>query len=553
MKLVKIDTCKNLFCILLFFVTFFSIIVFFSNAYGEPLNVNSLSNSSQVQDLNKTTNSHSLSENIIDNKKANQLTEKFFAQIKQINDTKAVIEVFPITFDGAVAVIKNDTNSSQFNLLSLHKNDTFQEVNNTEFLPPPPPLISYIENEGDPMNATNFLFKDSDRNASEEEDEDESSRNASEEEDEDESSRNASEEEDEDESSRNASEEEDEDESSRNASEEEDEDESSRNASEEEDEDESSRNASEEEDEDESSRNASEEEDEDESSRNASEEEDEDESSRNASEEEDEDESSRNASEEEDEDESSRNASEEEDEDESSRNASEEEDEDESSRNASEEEDEDESSRNASEEEDEDESSRNASEEEDEDESSRNASEEEDEDESSRNASEENTRAFYYKKSNVVSNNELIGNKTIGNSIDNENDKLISQFSELNSSVIPNLQIQIDDSNSKTNDRKPIANAGLDQVITTDQNIVLDASASFDPEGKISSYLWKQTGNSEGKIKSSNSMIYSFPIPEGLEEKSLEFKLIVVDEKGQKDTDTINFLLNQENDEESKT
>ena len=423
MKLVKIDTCKNLFCILLFFVTFFSIIVLFSNAYGEPVNVNSLSNSSHVQDLNKTTNSHSLSENIIDNKKANQLTEKFFAQIKQINDTKAVIEVFPITFNGAV--IKNDTNSSQSDLLSLHKNDTFKEVNNTGFLPPPPPTISHIENEIDPMdatnfvlkyienervpmNATNFVLKDNDRNASEEEDDDESSRNASEEEDDDESSRNASEEEDDDESSRNASEEEDDDESSRNASEEEDDDESSRNAS-----------------------------------------------------------------------------------------------------------------------------------------------EEEDDDESSRNASEENTREFYFKKSNVVSNNKLIGNKTIGNSIDNENDKLISQFSELNSSIIPNLQIQIDDSNSKTNDRKPIANAGLDQVITTNQNIVLDASASFDPEGKISSYLWKQTGTSEGKIKSSNSMIYSFPIPEGLEEKSLEFKLIVMDEKGQKDTDTINFLLNQENDEES--
>src|ERR671910_610350 len=503
MKLVKIDTCKNLFCILLFFVTFFSIIVLFSNAYGEPVNVNSLSNSSHVQDLNKTTNSHSLSENIIDNKKANQLTEKFFAQIKQINDTKAVIEVFPITFKGAV--IKNDTNSSQSDLLSLHKNDTFKEVNNTGFLPPPPPTISHIENEIDPMdatnfvlkyienervpmNATNFVLKDNDRNASEEEDDDESSRNASEEEDDDESSRNASEEEDDDERSRNASEEEDDDESSRNASEEEDDDESSRNASEEEDDDESSRNASEEEDDDERSRNASEEEDDDESSRNASEEEDDDESSRNASEEEDDDESSRNASEEEDDDESSRNAS-----------------------------------------------------------------EEEDDDESSRNASEENTREFYFKKSNVVSNNKLIGNKTIGNSIDNENDKLISQFSELNSSIIPNLQIQIDDSNSKTNDRKPIANAGLDQVITTNQNIVLDASASFDPEGKISSYLWKQTGTSEGKIKSSNSMIYSFPIPEGLEEKSLEFKLIVMYEKGQKDTDTINFLLNEENDEESKT
>src|SRR5918994_1453610 len=489
MKLVKIDTCKNLFCILLFFVTFFSIIVLFSNAYGEPVNVNSLSSSSHVQDLNKTTNSHSLSENIIDNKKANQITEKFFAQIKQINDTKAVIEVFPITFNGAV--IKNDTNSSQSDLLSLHKNATFKEVKNTEFLPPPPPTFSYIENERvptnatnvvlkdiengiDPMNATNFVLKyiENERvptnvtnvglkdiengidpmdatnfvlkyienginpmNATNFVLKD----------------------------------------------------------------------------------------------------------------------SDRNASEEEDDDESSRNASEEEDDDESSRNASEEEDDDESSRNASEEEDDDESSRNASEEEDDDESSRNASEEEDDDESSRNASEEEDDEESSRNASEEDNDDENGKKANVVSNNKLIGNKTIGNSIDNENDKLISQFSELNSSVIRNLQIQTDDSNSKTKDRKPIANAGLDQVITTDQNIVLDASASFDPEGKISSYLWKQTGNSEGKINSSNSMIYSFPIPEGLEEKSLEFKLIVMDEKGQKDMDTINFLINNENDEESKT
>jgi hypothetical protein len=47
-------------------------------------------------------------------------------------------------------------------------------------------------------------------------------------------------------------------------------------------------------------------------------------------------------------------------------------------------------------------------------------------------------------------------------------------------------------------------------------------------------------------------MIYSFPIPEGLEENSLEFKLIVMDEKGQIDTDTVNFLINDENDEENE-
>ncbi|HEX6646295.1 MAG TPA: hypothetical protein VF047_03880, partial [Nitrososphaeraceae archaeon] len=210
--------------------------------------------------------------------------------------------------------------------------------------------------------------------------------------------------------------------------------------------------------------------------------------------------------------------------------------------------------RNTSDEEDEDdESIRNTSDEEDEDdESIRNTSDEEDEDdESIRNISEQRTGELYFKKSNVIPPNELIGSKTIGNSIDNENDNLISQFSELNSSVMPNMEIQTDESKSKIKDRKPIANAGLDQVITSDQNIVLDASASYDPEGKISSYLWKQTGNSVDKTNTSNSMIYSFPIPEDLEENSLEFNLIVMDEKGQKDTDTVNFLINPESDEEN--
>ncbi len=367
MKLVKIDSYKNIFfCVMLLFVTFLNVIILFSNAHGEPINVNSLSNSSAVQDLNKTTNSTFPTENTLDIKKGNKVTEKFFAQIQQINDSKAVIEVFPITPQGAV--IKNDdSNFSKSNLLSLSRNDTLDEVNNTEALPPPP-IISYIENEGSPMNATNFVIKDNAVKTSEEEDDDESNRNTSEEEDDDESNRNTS--------------------------------------------------------------------------------------------------------------------------------------------------------------------------------------EEEDDDEGNRNTSEQTTPEFYYKKPNSLPTNEVIGTKTIGDSIDNENDKIISQFSELNSSVIPNLQIQTDD--SKTKDRKPIANAGLDQVITSDQNIVLDASASIDPEGKISSYLWKQIGNSQEKINTSKSMIYSFPIPEGLEENSLAFKLIVTDKKGQIDTDTINFIINHENDEKDK-
>ncbi len=545
MKFVEIPKCENLFpCGVFLFIAFICVILLFSNAYGESINVIGLGNFTVPENLSKSTKNYTLVDNVINSNITNQLTEKFVAQIKQIDEKKALIEVIPVSIERS---LKNDSESPKSNLLYSDRNDTVKSTNTTEVLPPPP-MVSYIENEGEQLKTINYVSKNSNINTSEEEDDessrntseeedDESSRNTSEEED-DESSRNTSEEED-DESSRNTSEEED-DESSRNTSEEED-DESSRNTSEEED-DESSRNTSEEED-DESSRNTSEEED-DESSRNTSEEED-DESSRNTSEEED-DESSRNTSEEED-DESSRNTSEEED-DESSRNTSEEED-DESSRNTSEEED-DESSRNTSEEED-DESSRNTSEEED-DESSRNTSEEED-DESSRNTSEESTGEIYYKKPNVLSTNELTGNKIIGNSIDNENNKLMSQFSELNSSIISNNQINAEEENSKINDKKPIANAGLDQVIKGDQNIVLDASSSFDPEGKISSYFWKQTGNSEDNINTSHSMIYSFPIPEGLEENILEFKLIVMDENGQKDIDTVKYLITDEYNDETET
>src|SRR5688572_9763118 len=129
MTFVKIPTCKNiLFGVLLFFVTF-NVIVLFSNVYGDSI---ILSNSSEVQNLNITTKSHPLSENIIENKKMNQTSEKNFPSIKQTNDTKTVIEVFPIIFEEAP--INDDSNSSDSTVLSLDRNNTLNVGNNTEFL-----------------------------------------------------------------------------------------------------------------------------------------------------------------------------------------------------------------------------------------------------------------------------------------------------------------------------------------------------------------------------------------------------------------------------------
>lgn len=342
MKFGQIPTCENpLLWGVILFGAFLNVILLFSNAYGESINVNDLANFTILENLSKTTKSHTLLENELDNIKTDQLKEKFVAQIKLIDDKKAVIKVIPISFENSS--LKEEFESPKSNLLSSDRNDTWKSANKPDVLPRPP-TISYIENEGEQLQAVNYIPKGSDIKASQEEDDDESNRNTS----------------------------------------------------------------------------------------------------------------------------------------------------------------------------------------------------------------QENTREVYLKKSNFLSKNQLSGDKTIGNSIDNENNKLISQFSELNSSVRSNLQIPSVEANSKLEDRKPIANAGLDQVIMSDQNIVLDASASFDPEGKMSSYLWKPIENSDDNPNTSNSMIYSFPIPEDLEGNTLEFKLIVMDENGQEDTDTVKFLINEKDEEESE-
>ncbi len=152
---------------------------------------------------------------------------------------------------------------------------------------------------------------------------------------------------------------------------------------------------------------------------------------------------------------------------------------------------------------------------------------------------------------NSIASQKENDNKIKGAPVDNENKKLLSRFTEVNSSLaIPELQIQSDISNSSFKDSKLIANAGLDKILTNETRIVLDASSSFSSNGNISNFLWKQLGDTEEKISPSNSMIYSFPIPEEIEENPLEFELTVIDKHGQKASDTVKISLGNENEKE---
>ncbi|HJT85414.1 MAG TPA: hypothetical protein VJ697_13115 [Nitrososphaeraceae archaeon] len=140
-------------------------------------------------------------------------------------------------------------------------------------------------------------------------------------------------------------------------------------------------------------------------------------------------------------------------------------------------------------------------------------------------------------------------NKIKGAPVDNENKKLLSLFSKVNPLEVQKLKMQSQNPQDKQN--KIIANAGLDQILNKNGRIVLDASSSFSSNGNISNYLWKQLGDSKEKISQSNSKIYSFPMPEEIDENPLVFQLTVQDNSGQKASDTVKILLqDKDNDED---
>ena len=82
---------------------------------------------------------------------------------------------------------------------------------------------------------------------------------------------------------------------------------------------------------------------------------------------------------------------------------------------------------------------------------------------------------------------------------------------------------------------RPVANAGADQTLTDNdenggENVTLDGSASFDPNGTIVSYLWR---NGTTTIGSSASLVVSLPV--GVHTLTLQ----VTDNDGEVGTDNI--------------
>jgi hypothetical protein len=88
----------------------------------------------------------------------------------------------------------------------------------------------------------------------------------------------------------------------------------------------------------------------------------------------------------------------------------------------------------------------------------------------------------------------------------------------------------------------PTANAGPDQTVDEAATVVLDGSASSDPDGDTLSYDWSQTAGPDVTLSDTTAESPSFPAPEVTGETTLSFELTVSD-GDLSDTDTVTVTV----------
>ncbi len=87
---------------------------------------------------------------------------------------------------------------------------------------------------------------------------------------------------------------------------------------------------------------------------------------------------------------------------------------------------------------------------------------------------------------------------------------------------------------------RPVANAGPDQTVTSGSLTTLDGS---DSEGSINSYSWAQTGGPAVALSDASSAVARFIAPFVTSAVTLSFRLTVVNETQQADTDSTSIIV----------
>ena len=94
-------------------------------------------------------------------------------------------------------------------------------------------------------------------------------------------------------------------------------------------------------------------------------------------------------------------------------------------------------------------------------------------------------------------------------------------------------------------DSPPVANAGTDQTVSSGAAVVLNGSASTDPDDGIKSYLWKQTSGTPVTLSSTTAVQPTFTAPTVTTATTLTFQVTVTDNSGLQSTDTCNVYVQQ--------
>jgi hypothetical protein len=89
----------------------------------------------------------------------------------------------------------------------------------------------------------------------------------------------------------------------------------------------------------------------------------------------------------------------------------------------------------------------------------------------------------------------------------------------------------------------PVANAGPDQSIGEGNPVVLDGSASFDPEGAALTFLWTQTSGPPVELSDATSGMPGFQAPRVCSDTNLTFDLVVNDGTQLSDPDPVTITL----------